>query len=98
MVKHIVVWRVKDAPGSKLANTQEIKHLLESMRGKIPGMLELEVGVNYLEDPFASECALYSTFTDRAALVAYQSHPVHIAVKPAIGALTTERRVVDYDC
>jgi Stress responsive A/B Barrel Domain len=41
---------------------------------------------------------LYSEFTDRSALIGYQSHPVHEAVKSAIRELTTERRVVDYDC
>jgi quinol monooxygenase YgiN len=98
MVKHIVVWRVKDAPGSKLANTQEIKRLLEDMRGKIPGMRHLEVGVNYLDDPLAGDCVLYSEFADRAALIGYQTHPVHEAVKSVIRDLTVERRVVDYDC
>ena len=98
MVKHIVAWRVQDAPGSKLANTQEIKRLLEGMRGKIPGMLKVEVGLNYLDDPMASDCVLYSEFADRAALVSYQTHPVHEAVKLVIRELTTERRVVDYDC
>ncbi len=98
MVKHIVVWRVKESGPGKLANAHEIKRLLESMRGKIPGMLALEVGLNYLDDAMASDCALYSEFTDRAALVGYQTHPVHEAVKGTVRDLTTERRVVDYDC
>jgi quinol monooxygenase YgiN len=98
MVKHIVVWRVKDTPTDKHANTLRIKSLLEGMRGKIPGLLKLEVGSNFLDDPLASDCVLYSEFADRAALGGYQTHPVHEAVKPAIRDLTTERRVVDYDC
>jgi quinol monooxygenase YgiN len=98
MVKHIVVWRVKDTPVSKLANAQEIKRLLEGMRGKIPGVLKLEVGINFVEDPLASDCVLYSEFADRAALLAYQTHPVHEAVKAGIRELSVERRVADYDC
>jgi quinol monooxygenase YgiN len=98
MVKHIVVWRVKDTPASKLANAQEIKRLLEGMRGRIPGLLMLEVGINFVEDPLASDCVLYSEFADRAALLVYQTHPVHEAVKAGIRALSVERRVVDYDC
>ncbi len=98
MVKHIVVWRVKDTPASKLANAQEIKRLLEGMRGRIPGLLKLEVGVNFVEDPLAGDCVLYSEFTDRAALLVYQTHPVHEAVKAGIRELSVERRVVDYDC
>jgi quinol monooxygenase YgiN len=98
MVKHIVVWRVKDAPNGKQANTHEIKRLLESMRGRIPGLITLEVGINFLDDPLASDCLLYSEFTDRPALAGYQTHPVHEAVKPLIRDLSVERRVVDYDC
>ena len=98
MVKHIVVWRVKDTPASKLANAQEIKRLLEGMRGRIPGLLKLEVGINFLEDPLASDCVLYSELADRAALLVYQTHPVHEAVKAGIRELSVERRVVDYDC
>ena len=98
MVKHIVVWRVMDTPESKLANAQQIKRLLEGMRGRIPGLLQLEVGINFVEDPLASDCVLYSAFADRAALLAYQTHPVHEAVKAAIRELSVERRVVDYDC
>jgi quinol monooxygenase YgiN len=98
MVKHIVVWRVKDTPASKLANAQEIKRLLEGMRGRIPGLLNLEVGINFVEDPLAGDCVLYSEFADRAALLVYQTHPVHEAVKAGIRELSVERRVVDYDC
>lgn len=98
MVKHIVVWRVKETPASKLANAQEIKRLLEGMRGRIPGLLNLEVGINFVEDPLASDCVLYSEFADRAALLVYQTHPVHEAVKAGIRELSVERRVVDYDC
>jgi quinol monooxygenase YgiN len=98
MVKHIVVWRVKETPVSKLANAQEIKRQLEGMRGRIPGLLRLEAGVNFVDDPLAGDCVLYSEFTDRAALLAYQTHPVHEAVKAGIRELSVERRVVDYDC
>lgn len=98
MVKHIVLWRVNASPNGKQANAQEIKRLLEGMRGRIPGLLTLEVGINFLDDPFASDCLLYSEFKDRAALAVYQSHPVHESVKPLIRDLSSERRVVDYDC
>jgi quinol monooxygenase YgiN len=97
MVTHIVMWRVKDAPRTKAENCAEIKRQLEGLRGKIPGLLQVEVGINFLADSLAADCVLYSTFSDRAALLAYQTHPAHEAVKLVIRDLTTERRVVDYD-
>ncbi|MFZ9667758.1 MAG: Dabb family protein, partial [Steroidobacteraceae bacterium] len=49
MVKHIVMWRLRDG-ASKTADAHQIKSLLESLSGKIPGLLKIEVGVNFIED------------------------------------------------
>ncbi len=47
MIKHIVLWKLKDNVGgkSKLENALRLKKELESLNGKIPGMLLLEVGI-----------------------------------------------------
>jgi len=99
VVKHIVVWRLKpEAHGRTAAeNARAIKEKLEALRGRIPGMLRLEVGQNFSREDGASDLALYSEFESRAALEAYQVHPEHEAVKPFILESRTERRVVDYD-
>lgn len=96
MIKHVVLWRLRAEPSVR-ANAERVKSLLEGMAGRIPGLLEIEVGINHLEDANCSDVMLYSRFTDRAALALYQTHPVHEAVKPAIRELTLERRVVDYE-
>ncbi|MFO1427037.1 MAG: Dabb family protein [Steroidobacteraceae bacterium] len=96
MIKHVVAWRLKGEP-SKDANAQRLKQLLESMRGRIPGLLRLEVGINFVQDAQAADLLLYTEFPDRAALEHYATHPVHEAVKPTVRELTTERRVVDYE-
>jgi quinol monooxygenase YgiN len=95
MVKHIVMWRLRDG-ASKTADAHQIKSLLESLSGKIPGLLKIEVGVNFIEDSNASDVVLYSEFVDRAALEAYQGHPLHLAVVPEVKARAVERRSVDY--
>lgn len=91
MVKHIVLWRLKNK-----ADAARVKQELESMRGKIPGLLGLEVGLNFAEGS-PVDIGLYSEFEDRAALVAYADHPVHVPVKQVVGALVSERWVLDYD-
>ena len=96
MIKHIVMWRLQTEP-SREANAARAKTLLESMVGKIPGLLKLEVGTNFLEDASASDLVLYSEFADRAALAVYGSHPIHEAIKPQIRDLVAERRTVDYE-
>jgi hypothetical protein len=99
MIKHIVLWKLKDfAEGStKQQNALKIKIMLEDMRGKIPGMLKLEVGLNFETSETASDILLYTEFESRDALNVYQDHQVHLKVKNFIPLVRTERRVVDYE-
>ncbi|HPJ38988.1 MAG TPA: Dabb family protein, partial [Spirochaetota bacterium] len=49
MVKHIVLWKLKEqAHGkSKKENAETIKSMLENLNGKIPGMISIEVGFDF---------------------------------------------------
>lgn len=97
MVKHIVMWRLKNA-ATKASDAERIKSLLEGLAGAIPGLLKIEVGINFIDDANAADVVLYSEFTDAAALAGYQAHPRHLAVVPEVKALASERRAVDYLC
>lgn len=100
MVKHIVMWRLHEQceGRNKADNARLIKERLESLNDRIPGLLRLEVGIDFLHGAQSADIVLYSEFTDRAALEAYQVHPEHQAVVPLVRAAASERRVVDYDC
>jgi hypothetical protein len=99
MVKHIVIWRLKEraADRSKSENASLIKERLESLRGKIPGLLHLEVGMDLGHGENSGDLALYSEFESRAALAVYRDHPLHKAIMPIVLEARTERRVVDYE-
>jgi hypothetical protein len=99
MIKHIVLWKLQNfAEGSaKQQNAFKIKVLLEEMRGKIPGMLKLEVGFNFEKSSDAADISLYTEFESREALDAYQVHPAHMPAKKFIPLVRTERRVIDYE-
>jgi hypothetical protein len=99
MVRHIVLWRLKDAANgrAKAENAVEIKRLLEDLNGKISGLIKLEVGFDFSRTPNSADIALYAEFESRAVLDAYQAHPLHEAVKPFVMAAREERRLVDYD-
>ena len=45
----------------------------------------------------AYDIALYSELENKEALGVYQDHPMHLHVKEFIGAVTSERVVVDYE-
>jgi hypothetical protein len=97
MVKHIVMWRLKNE-SVKTADATRIKSLLEGLDGQIPGMTHIEVGCNFLSDTNSSDVVLYSEFLDRVALEGYQQHPLHLSVVLQVKSLVSERRVVDYEC
>jgi hypothetical protein len=99
VVKHIVLWRLKpEAHGRPAAeNARAIKEKLEGLRGRIPGMLKIEVGLDFSRTESSCDLALYSEFESRAALDAYQSHPEHKAVMPFIAEARTLRQLVDYE-
>lgn len=99
MIKHIVFWKLKgEAEGGTAAdNAQKAKQLLESLNGKIPGLLHLEVGIDFLHSADSADIVMYSEFESRESLDAYHHHPAHEAVKGFIGAIRNERRVVDYE-
>lgn len=99
MIKHIVMWRLKDhANGNdKATNARLIKQKLEALRGKIPGLLHIEVGIDFSATDQSADIVLYSEFESRAALDVYQAHPEHKAVMPFVGEARSERRVADYE-
>jgi Stress responsive A/B Barrel Domain. len=99
MIKHIVLWKLKDfAEGAtKQQNALKIKAMLEDMLGKIPGMLKLEVGLNFEKSSDAADISLYTEFESREALDAYQIHPAHMPAKKIIPLVRMERRVADYE-
>lgn len=61
------------------------------------GMRCMEVGVDFSRTPESADIVLYSEFDSREALDAYQEHPEHVAMKPFIKDVRSERRVVDYE-
>jgi hypothetical protein len=99
MIKHIVMWRLKETAHGNSAevNAVLIRGMLEALDGRIPGMTAIEVGLDFSRTDSSGDIVLYSEFIDRAALEGYSVHPEHEAIKPFVVAATKERRVVDYE-
>jgi hypothetical protein len=96
MLKHVVVWKLRD-PSRKAEHGATVKSALESVRGRIPGLLAIEVGLDAGYESGAADVALYSEFSDRAALDRYQLHPLHVAAKGVVAPLLRDRCVVDWE-
>ena len=96
MVKHIVCWNIKEDL-DKEGVFEEMKLRVEAMNGEIPGLITIELGRSFNNSEVALDVALYSELEDKDALKVYQDHPMHLHVKEFIGAVTSERCVVDYE-
>lgn len=99
MIKHIVMWKLKEhADGAdKATNARKMKALLDSCSDLVPGMGAFEVALAAPNLEATYDVVLYSEFADAAALAAYQHHPEHVAMKPFIGAVRLERQCMDYE-
>ena len=81
MVKHVILWTLKDEfdAEEKERIKAGIKEGLESLAGKIPGLLEIHVNTNGLPSSTA-DLMLDSTFESAEALKGYSTHPEHLAL------------------
>ncbi|MCR1949563.1 MULTISPECIES: Dabb family protein [unclassified Clostridium] len=99
MIKHIVMWKLKDSAegNTKEINAIEIKRQIESLKESIDKVLELEVGINFEESIQAYDVVLYSTFQSKEDLNYYQNHEKHLKVVNFIKRVIESRVVVDYE-
>jgi len=92
MVKHIVMWKLKDKTEARV-----LQERLEALNGRIPGLLHLEAGIDFLESEQSADLVLVAELENRKALDAYQQHTEHQAVVPLVKAAAISRTVVDYE-
>jgi hypothetical protein len=99
MVKHIVLWTLKNRENQQ--NREEtaaaIKQRIEGMRGRIPGLLHIEGGVDFTRSADSWDVALYAELESREALAGYHVHPAHEEFKAFIGPRRAQRSLIDYE-
>ena len=91
MIKHIVVWKMKD--GVSAEQKAEMKARLEVLQGTINELIYIEIGI----DAGAETMSLISTFESKEDLDAYQAHPAHQGVVAFVKPLIVGRTVCDYE-
>ncbi|AOF87727.1 stress responsive A/B Barrel domain protein [Hydrogenophaga sp. RAC07] len=99
MLHHIVMWKIKDlgTEGDKASNVAQAKALLDACAQLVPGIERFDVATAQPGLESTYDLVLNSTFTDRAALAAYQTHPSHVALKPFMRRVVLERQCMDYE-
>ncbi|MBE6734462.1 MAG: Dabb family protein [Ruminococcaceae bacterium] len=100
MVKHIILWQLKDelTADEKVLIKSGIKEGLESLMGKIDGLVEIKVECDGLESSNA-DIMLYSVFENEAALKGYAVNPAHVQVADTkVRPYTKTRLCLDFEC
>lgn len=71
MIRYIVMSYIRgENAEEKTASIATLKRRLEALPGRIPGLLELEIGVDTSRVDYACDVVLYSEFESRVALSA----------------------------
>lgn len=98
MIKHIILWKLKDFSESEKAEIKKnAKEGLESLKGKIDGLIDIKVNINGLE---TSNCdmMLDSTFKSFEDLKNYSVNPEHVKIADTfVRPFTASRSCLDFE-
>lgn len=94
MVKHIILWKLRSelSAEEKQAKALAIKHGLEGLQGKVPGLVDIHVQIDGRLDSSNADIMLDSTLESEEALKGYAVHPAHVAVADGVVRPNTELR------
>ena len=76
MVKHMIIWKIKDECEDKTAIKEKVKKELEALTGQIEGLIEMHIITEGLPSS-SGDLMMDSLFESEDALKAYQKHPLH---------------------
>lgn len=96
MVKHIILWKLKNEFNNDEVKLG-IKTNLEGLLGKIDGLLEIKVQTETI-DSSNVDVMLYSVFENQDALKGYAVHPEHVKVADTfVRPFTETRSCIDFE-
>ena len=97
MVKHIILWKLKETltEEEKTTARAEVKYRLESLNGKIDGMIKLIVVTDRLPSSNA-DIMLDSTFESEEALAGYLVNPLHVEAAAYVRSVVEARLCLDF--
>ena len=99
MIKHIVMWKLKDFAenANKQENLVAMKRLLDACGQIVTGILKYETAIAQPDFEASYDIVLYAEFVSKAALDVYNRHPQHQALKPFVAAVREARQCIDYE-
>lgn len=99
MVKHIILWTLKDGLSEEEKSTikASIKEGLESLLGVVPGLMDIKVQTDGRLASSNADLMLDCTLESEEALKGYAVHPAHVAVANSrVRPYTSVRSCLDF--
>ena len=98
MVKHIIIWTLKEMAEDEKAKVKEgIKSGLEGLKGVVPQIKDIKVVIDHLPSS-TGDLMLDSTFESAEDLAGYSKHPAHVAVaNEKVRPYTANRACLDFE-
>lgn len=95
MFTHVVLFKLREPTNE---NIKYLSDILKGMRGNIPQLKEVEVGIDELKSERSFDACLITRFDSLEDMQAYQVHPYHVnevlaKIKPYIEV----SKVADYN-
>lgn len=100
MIKHIILWKLRSemSASEKQEAAKAIKEGLESLQGRVPGLVDIHVQIDGRLESSNADIMLDSTLVSEEALKGYAVHPAHVAVANGVVRPNTELRTcLDYE-
>lgn len=94
MIRHIVMWKFKEG---EYDNMLLFRDKLLALKGQIPEIRAMEVGININPSERSYDAVLVSEFDSLDALKSYSVNPLHIAVSEFCKTIRTGSVSVDYE-
>lgn len=94
MIKHIVLFKLKDASPQGVERTAAV---LRGLEGKVEQLRGLEVGIDVVRSQRSYDIALIATFDSLEDLEGYQVHPEHKKVIEHITQVRESQVAVDFE-
>lgn len=94
MIRHIVMWKFKE---DKQEEMLIFRDRLLALKGQIPEIRAMEVGININPSDRSFDAVLVSEFDSLDALKSYSVNPLHVAVSDFCKTIRTQSVSCDYE-
>lgn len=96
MIKHIILWKLKEEFNTDKIKS-EMKSNLEALKEEIPGIIDIKVNINAM-DSSNVDVMLDSSFDNVDSYKSYIKHPSHVYVADTFVRPFTElRSCIDFE-